>query len=140
MSPLRVVLDTNVLVSALLFDNGSMTWLRSAWLSGGVKPLASRETASELLRVMAYPKFRLSEQDREELLAEYLPWCETVVVPDPPPLVPECRDADDRPFLLLAASGHADALVTGDRDLLDLSTRFPVPIVAPADLKQRLSL
>ena len=78
----RLVLDTNVLVSALVFPAGSTSWLRTAWQSGTIRPLASRETATELIRVLAYPKFRLDKDERDDLLSDYLPWCETVVVRD----------------------------------------------------------
>lgn len=139
MNPPRLVLDTNVLLSALLFRSAAMTWARSAWQSGRILPLASRDTVSELLRVLGYPKFRLAPDDRDELLADYLPWCETVTIPMPPPAVPECRDPFDQPFLLLALVGRADALVTGDRDLLALAGAFPVPILTPADVKARLA-
>lgn len=138
MSSLRLVLDTNVLLSALVFRSASMTWLRTAWQSEGIIPLASRDTVSELLRVLAYPKFRLTPSDRDDLLADYLPWCETVTIPDPVPVTPECRDPFDQPFLVLALAGRADALVTGDRDLLELAEAFPIPILAPADMKSRM--
>lgn len=59
-------------------------------------------------------------------------------MPDPPPAVPDCRDPADKPFLELARAWQADALVTGDADLLTLATVFPIPIIAPAALKQRL--
>lgn len=133
--PLRVVLDTNVAVSALVFAAGRLSWLRSAWQSGRVMPLASRDTAAELLRVLAYPKFKLSVEEQEELLADYLPWVETVQVPDRLPRLPVCRDPLDVPFLALARAGHADALVTGDGDLLALAPRFDIPIMAPAALR-----
>ncbi|WP_420614994.1 putative toxin-antitoxin system toxin component, PIN family [Candidatus Palauibacter sp.] len=133
----RTVLDTNVLVSALLFPKGTVSHLRDAWRSGAILPLASRETVSELVRVLCYPKFRLAEGEREELLADYLPFCESVVVEDPPP-VPECRDPFDRMFLELALAGRADALVTGDRDLLTLASTFPVPILTPQAFGGRL--
>ena len=64
------------------------------------------------------------------MLAEYLPWCEAVTVSEPPD-VPDCRDPFDRPFLELALSARADALVTGDGDLLALAPAFPVPILTP---------
>ncbi len=136
MSPPRLVLDTNVLLSALLFHGGSVAWLRHAWRSGAVRPLASRDTARELIRVLAYPKFKLSEADREDLLGDYLPWCETVAVPDGTE-IPDCRDPFDRPFLALAAVGGADALITGDGDLLALSKTFEIPILTPAACKKR---
>ena len=71
------------------------------------------------------------------LLADYLPWCETVSV-SAPPAVPECRDPFDRPFLELALVGQADALVTGDKDLLAPAPVFSVPILTPHELKERM--
>ena len=134
----RLVLDTNVLVSALVFPAGSTSWLRAAWQSETVRPLASRETTTELIRVLAYPKFRLGKDERDDLLADYLPWCEIVVVRDMS-AVPDCRDRHDRIFLALALAGRVDALVTGDGDLLALAPRFPIPIVSPATFRERLN-
>ena len=139
MTPVRPVLDTNVLLSALLFRSGALSWLRGAWRSGALRPLASRATTVELARVLAYPKFGLDAEEQRDLLDDYLPFCETVPVPDPPPAVPECRDPFDRPFLELALAGRADALVTGDADLLALAGAFPVPILSPAAFRRRLS-
>lgn len=76
----------------------------------------------------------------EDLLADDLPWCETVLIPVPPPAVPDCRDPFDQPFLVLALAGHATALLTGDRDLLVLADDFPVPILTAADMKARLTM
>ena len=135
----RLVLDTNVLVSALLFPAGTVSWLRDAWQAQAVVSLASRDTTAELIRVLSYPKFQLTDDEREELLADYLPWCETVSVSEPP-AIPECRDPFDRPFLELALVGHADALVTGDQDLLALALLFSVPILTPYELKGRVRL
>ena len=130
MSSLRVVLDTNVLLSALLFHAGALCWLRNAWQTDDIHPLSSRETMAELIRVLSYPKFDLTGEEQEHLLADYLPWCETVVVPKPP-AIPRCRDPFDRPFLELALVAQAHALTTGDNDLLDLAKDFPVPILTP---------
>ncbi len=138
MTPPRLVLDTDVLVSALLFHSGRLSWLRGAWSSGRIRPLAGRETTAELIRVLGFPKFRLSEADRQDLLEDYLPRCETVAVPNPPPAVPECRDPFDRPFMELAIAGRADALVTGDAGLQVLADVFTVPILTPAGLKRQL--
>ena len=138
MTPPRLVLDTNVLVSALLFHAGSLSWLRAAWQSETVQPLASRQTTAELIRVLAYPRFGLVEDERQDLLDDYLPWCETVAVPAPPPTVPRCRDPFDHVFLELALAGRADALVSGDGDLLALAEAFPVPILVPAEARDRL--
>jgi putative PIN family toxin of toxin-antitoxin system len=137
MTPPRVVLDTNVLLAALLFHGGALAWLRRAWQAGVVRPLASRDTAAELIRVLAYPKFGLGAEAREDLLGDYLPWCETVRVPRGTP-VPRCRDPFDRPFLEPALAAGADALLTGDRDLLALAGAFAVPILTPAAFRDRL--
>jgi len=139
MPSARVVLDTNVLLSALLFHAGSVSWLRSAWQAEAICPLVSRDTAAELIRVLSYPKFRLSAEEQEDLLADYLPWCETVVC-SKPMNIPDCRDAFDRPFLELALSGAADALVTGDKDLLVLAGSFSIPILTPADFREQFAI
>lgn len=140
MTPVRVVLDTNVLLSTLVFPIGRVSWLRGVLRSGQVRPLASRETTAELIRVLAYPKFRLNEAEQQDLLDNYLPFCETVVLPDPAPAVPECRDPFDRPFLELALAAHADVLVSGDADVLALANEFSLPIVSPGAFKRQLRL
>lgn len=132
--PPRTVLDTNLVLSALIFREGRLTALREVWQRGRVVPLVSKVTVAELIRVLAYPKFRLSAEEREELLADYLPHCTAVRIPQPPPKTPACRDPFDRPFLELAAAGKADYLVTGDRDLLGLAGRFVCPVVTAQEL------
>ena len=111
-----MVFDTTVVVSALLFTSGRLARLRAHWRAGDALPLASRTTVEELTRVLRYPKFQLSSDHRDELLAEYLPYCEIIKVTRKSKL--SCRDKNDQPFLDLAESGKADLLVTGDRDLL----------------------
>ena len=120
----RVVLDTNVVLSALVFRGGAVGLVRHAWQSGLVLPLASTATVQELVRVLAYPKFRLSSAEQDELLADYLPYAETVRIAQPPPTVPDCRDGQDLPFMHLAVVGKAQALVSGDRDLLAMAAEF----------------
>ena len=139
LTPVHAVLDTNILVSSLLFQSGRLSWLREAWRQGRVCPLVSRETTAELIRVLAYPKFALNAEDQHELLDDVLPYCEVVVVLDKPATVPECRDPHDQPFLLLALAGRADALVTGDADLLALAGTFPVPILSPGSFRSGLT-
>lgn len=129
-APPRVVLDTNVAVSALLFTRGRLARLRGAWQQGHCTPLVSPATAAELMRVLHYPKFGLHADEMRDLLGEYLPWCTTVPLPKKPPKVPPCRDPGDVPFLQLAVAGKADYLVTGDRHLLELGGAFKRPIVS----------
>ena len=123
-SVVRVVLDTNVVLSALVFRGGAAGQVRHAWQRGLALPLASTATVQELVRVLAYPKFRLSKAEQDELLADYLPYAETVRIPQPPPPVPDCRDVLDLPFMHLAVVGKAQVLVTGDRDLLAIAAEF----------------
>ena len=120
----RVVLDTNVVLSALVFGGGLAGQLRLGWQRGLFLPLASTASVQELVRVLAYPKFRLSAQEQEELLADYLPHVHVLRIPQPPPKVPDCRDPLDLPFLHLAVVGKAKMLVSGDRDLLALAAEF----------------
>ena len=124
----RVVIDTNILISALVFG-GNISKLRFAWQSGSFTPLVSKVTTTELIRVLAYPKFGLTPAEREDVLSDYLLFCETVAMPDILPVTPECRDQFDVPFLVLALVGEADYLVTGDRDLLVLKDDFSCQIV-----------
>jgi uncharacterized protein len=132
MSAMRVVLDTNTVLSALLFGRGRLAWLRQVWQQGEIFPLVSDVTAAEIRRVLGYPKFRLSEVEQMALLSDYLPFCESVMIPEPLPVVPDCRDLQDVPFLWLAIAGQAEYLITGDRDLLVLADEFAVPIVTAA--------
>ena len=123
-TPRRIVLDTNVVLSALVFGGGAAGRLRGLWQQKAFVPLASTATAQELVRVLTYPKFGLSAAEQDELLADYLPCTATVRIPQPPPRVPVCRDPLDAPFMHLAVAGKAHMLVSGDRDLLALAFEF----------------
>ncbi len=143
---MRVVLDTNVVVSASLFSAGRLAWLRESWKSGTICPLIDAACAEELIRVLAYPRFHLSESDIGELLGDYLPWTEVVAgdsVPAEEPIardeLPTCRDPADQKFLALASNSDADALVTGDGALLELVDFVSFEILTPAELRQRLA-
>lgn len=136
--PVRVVLDTNTVVSILVFTRGRLGWIRDLWTAGQIVPFVSRATARELIDALAYPQFRLNEGDIEVLLAAYLPFAETVQVTGKTvPAVPQCRDPGDRKFLELAVIGAADVLVTGDRALLDLAAVSAFAIETAADFKKR---
>ncbi len=124
---MRVVFDTNTVVSALLFGGG-LSWLVEHLRTRVSIPLVSHATASEFVRVLHYPKFELSEAKIEAFAARYLPFAERVEVDESALILPDCRDPKDRIFLALADAGRADVLVTGDDDLLALQgqTRFPI--------------
>lgn len=130
--PPRVVVDTNLVLSALVFGGDTPGAGRQAWQQARFQPLVSNPTVAELLRALAYPKFKLSPAEQEELLADYLPWCETVSIPEPPPATPSCREPSDQPFLHLAVAGTTDFLITGDADLLALAGKFSCPLTTAA--------
>ncbi|MCS5694091.1 putative toxin-antitoxin system toxin component, PIN family [Cyanobium sp. FGCU-6] len=133
------MLDTNVLVSALLFEKGRLCWLRAGWQQGLITPVLAQPTAKELLRVLAYPKFRLQPVDRERLLEDLLPWCESwaTAIPGSRHRV---RDPHDQVFLDLALAAATPVLVSGDADLLALKQEVvPLQIINPADFHSWLT-
>jgi len=130
----RVVFDTNTVVSALLFEHGQLSWLRNHWRSGAVAALVSRPTIDELIRVLAYPKFDLDKAEIKALLADYLPFTTAVTVA-PQSQSPQCSDTNDQMFVDLSIQGQTDILVTGDRVLLAMD--IGVTIERAADYKRR---
>lgn len=135
-----MVLDTNLVLSALVFSHGRPGPLRRAWQAGLCTPLVSAVTAAELLRVLQFPKFKLTPSEREELLSDYLPFCRAVSIPARLPRIAQCRDPFDQPFLELATVGRADFLVSGDRGLLAMAPNFKRPIVTVAAFLERLEV
>ena len=135
---MRVVLDTNVVVSAMLFTKGHLTWLRQGWSTGRFLPLIDTPCAEELLRVLAYPKFRLTQADIQTLLGTYLPFTEAVNTANAKTSrFPRCRDPHDQKFLALAQEGKADVLVTGDLALLALARQTRFAIETPSMFRLR---
>lgn len=134
--PLRVVFDTSTVLSALIFAQGRLSWLRAHWRLRGSQPLASRTTLHELVRVLAYPKFRLTEASQVDLLSEYLPYCQ--VVETDRQCKTQCRDVQDQPLLDLAESAEADVLVSSDSDLLVLRGQTSFVIESPEEFRQRV--
>lgn len=139
MKGLSVVLDSNCLVSALIFSSGRMSWLRQAWQEGRIVPVVCTETVRDLVRVLAYPKFRLEKEEIESLLGEFLPWARTVKLSMPCDGMESLRDRDDAVFIQLARQTGAAFLVSGDRHLLELKGLVPgVRIVSPGELQNEL--
>ena len=134
---LSVVLDSDVLLSALVFNGGVIARFRSLWTVGRIQPYASKETIQELIRVLASHKFKLDAKEQDGLLADYLPF--TQVADDifnvSHTTLPTCREAKDQIFLDLAASAKVEYLVTGDQDLLVLAGTpgLPFRIVKPIE-------
>lgn len=132
--PRRVVLDTNVVASALLFPGPTTARVRHAWMRAEIIPLVCRETTLELVRVLAYPRFALTDDEIGQLLADYLPRCETISVDTNAVRGPRCRDPHDQVFVELAITAGAECIVSGDRALLELDGREGLVVIRPAAL------
>ena len=126
----RVVIDTNVVVSALLFG-GVPGKLVPLWKTGRIRVLASKEMIEEYLRVLAYPKFELSEEEINYLLyQESLRYFEIVTTKPGPKIVEE--DPSDDMFIRCAEAGKADTIISGDQHLLDLKSYDKIKILTPS--------
>ena len=133
---IRAVLDTNVIVSALLFS-GPPSQLVSAWQSGRLRPVVSALVLNEYVQVLAYPKFKLTKAEIRGLLEEeLLPFIETVTAP--PTNIPNIRDPDDATFITCAVAAGVRWLVSGDDDLLSLQRVQSVEMLSVAAFLQQL--
>ncbi len=136
---MRVVFDTNTLISALLF-RGYSSFLVELWQNNELIVLVSNDSVSEFLKVLSYPKFNLSELRIEALANEYLPYVVYIGIEKTqlPEDLPQCRDIKDQQFIDLAYLGKADVLISGDMDLLVLNGQLPFAIEAPAIFRERI--
>jgi len=134
MVAVKVVVDTNVLVSAFLFG-GKPGKLILLWQRDTIRPLASKEIIEEYLRVLTYPKFKLAEEDINFLLyQEILPYFEVIDVKPGPSIIK--KDPEDDKFIRCALAGKARCIISGDRHLLALKTYQKVKILTPLDFFQ----
>ena len=130
---MRVVLDTNVLVSAALKRISTPAAAVGAVTRGGVL-LKSLATERQLFDVVARPYFvTLIGHETQEWLRKLMSTAELVTVTE---RIAACRDPTDDKFLELAVSGRADVIVSGDDDLLALSPFRGIPVVTPAAFVQ----
>jgi len=131
---LKVVLDTNVLISGLLFTGETSRVVR-LWQDRRIIPVISRETFEELRSVLQYPKFALSRQEIRDIIEiEILPYFEVIDVVRRVRNV--CRDPEDDKFIACAISGGVDYLVTGDRDLADMKRYKNIMILTIAEFSK----
>jgi putative PIN family toxin of toxin-antitoxin system len=131
----RLVLETNVVLSGLLFPGSAPS--QALLKAQDCHVLASDATLLELVEVMSRARFNryIEAALRKQLVAEYVNACETIQITSS---VRACRDPRDDKFLELAVDGRADAIVTGDLDLLALHPFRGIAILAPAKyLEQR---
>ncbi|WP_227788887.1 MULTISPECIES: putative toxin-antitoxin system toxin component, PIN family [unclassified Nodularia (in: cyanobacteria)] len=133
----RIVIDTNVIVSALIFSKSTtMQAFREAKQNGLI--LISVEILSELIDVLSRQKFDryLSREIREDFLASLARETELITISE---TVDICRDPKDNKFLELAISGEATHIITGDKDLLELHPFRHILIVTPSQFLDSVS-
>lgn len=134
----RLVIDSNVWIAALISPTGAARQLLAeAVLDHDIGILMSESTFAELVSRLDRPKFdRYREPAAWNLflmsLVELAQWHE-----DADTAAGISRDADDDKFLALAVTGQADAIISGDRDLLELVDYESIPVLTPAQFLQR---
>ena len=134
---MRVVIDTNVLISAI-FWSGKPKQLLNQVRRGKIIFLTSNVLLEELKEVLTRDDkpFKLSEGEAQRVVEEIRNLAETVF---PHSLVTICRDAADNRVLECAVDGRADWIVTGDSDLLDLQVFQGIKIAVVADFISAVS-
>ena len=134
----RIVIDTNVLVSALLWRGTPHTLLNFV-RSGAVELVISQALLAELSEVINRPKFAAvvasTTRTSEQILNEFQNLAEIVFAPAL--LQPVCRDPDDDAVLACAMAANASLIVTGDDDLLSLKKFQRIPIISVAQAKKQ---
>lgn len=132
----RLVIDSNVLISALLSPAGTPRRVLDGLAADAAILLFCDETFAELVARLSKPKF-----DRYRTAAQmeaFLDWLvELAEWVEPAFSIEACRDSDDNKFLAVALSGEADCLITGDADLLALNPFEGLPILTPAAFQGR---
>ena len=137
-TPPRVVVDTDLVLSALVSSGGGPAALRRRWQRRRFIPLASKATVDELMGGLARPRFALTTDEQEDLLFDYLFFCKIVEVPISPSAIPTGLNPFDVSSLVLATAGGASCLVADDRELLALHAELPCPIFGADDFLAQL--
>ena len=148
--PIRLVLDTNVVIDWLAFDDPFMNPLRHGVGDARIQVLTHPPAVEELRRVLAYPQLKLDRTRQQEIFTRYQAQTTIVAMPDGfstrqlmlPGGFPRCRDRDDEPFLALAYHTKADVLASRDNAVFGLKSRaakFGVTILNVQQLIARLA-
>ncbi|WAG81597.1 putative toxin-antitoxin system toxin component, PIN family [Metapseudomonas furukawaii] len=130
MAGLRVVLDTNVLVSGLAYPGSVPGRIVATWRQGGLDVVLSHYILDELARVLPrLPRIGMTPGEIRDLV-DSLMFLVDIVEPEGVQAV-DLRDPADQPVLLTLLAASANYLITGDKDLLALANRYP--IITPAE-------
>lgn len=136
---MRVVLDTNIIISRYLTPHGRVARVVDLWEADAFELIVSTAVLREYSRVLRYPRHRRTHRMTDDQLAEVdqaFREFARIVEPVGTPAVIK-QDPDDDHFLALSAAGGADCLVTGDPHLLQLGSHQDIPILKPADFLAR---
>ena len=135
---MRVVLDTNILVSGLMYPASTPGRIIAAWSEAQFDVVSSHEQLAEIGRVLGYPKIRRTLQWDDRRIEHFIKqlYVRVDVVEPESADVEALRDPDDAPILGALTAADADLLVTGDLDLLALSDRYPIE--TPAEFVRRI--
>ena len=125
---MKVVLDTNVLLSAILFG-GIPGRILDAWRAGQVELVMSPDIVDEYVRVGERLNGRYPDVEIQPVVALVVQ--NATIVPSAPLPGAVCDDPDDDKFLACASAGGVQAVVSGDKDLLSLSEFRNIPILTP---------
>lgn len=139
---MRLVLDTNVVASGLLWDGGPPARLLDAASAHGVELFTSTALLAELRRILAREKFAphagASGLSIDELVLGYAALASVVAPASISPVI--ARDPDDDRVLACALAAQAELIVSGDHRLLNLKTYHRIGIVDPAEAVRRVAL
>ena len=132
---MNIVIDTNVVISAILFGGGPGK-LIDLWQTGRITPLITEEIMAEYIRVLAYPKFKLSEEEINYIIhQEILPFFKVVKSKPGPSIIK--KDPDNDRFIQCAEVGKAKIIISGDRHLLALKFHHDIKILTPSQFLQK---
>lgn len=131
---MRVVLDTNIYVSALISGRGNPAKILDAWLKGQFDVLVSPPIIDEILRVTAYPriqkKYPLVKERRLEFVELILD--QGILIEPDQKLAVIVDDESDNRYVECAVSGNARYIVSGDDHILNVGEYLGIMMVAPA--------
>ena len=136
---MRAVVDTGVLVSALIHPQGTTGEVLRALRNGRFTAIYSTDMLVEVIDVLGRDKFRTKyhlEPEHITILINLIRLRGELVISQHK--INACRDPQDDKFIEAALAGQADCVVSGDADLLDLTPFEDIPILRPAEFLARL--
>ena len=118
-----VVLDTNILLDVLVFDDSRAHPLRAALIAGGLDAVATEKTLSEFLDVIGREQFSLSQEKQNEIISQWQAWSR-LINDDVLDVAPwKCKDRDDQVFINLAYTLKPAMLISKDKLVLKIAKR-----------------